>query len=192
MKGTNCAQCDCVVHQRMNANGFLLPYDLFSWNKQLTVRCLSMVMQSTITIYIQNSDYSQYYILCARWVLVVTPDSSSVFLVALWECCLLHCCWSTAYLVPRLEVCALPHSPPLGWPHFPQGQCILPLPRRLHELLLNTLGVPLISPASWDIGSTPVLSLCFSKISEYQLWSSQQNKHRVIPPPPVSQPPCAW
>ncbi len=41
-----------------------------------------------------------------------------VFLVAPSECYLLHCCWSTAYLAPRLECRALPHSPSSGWPHF--------------------------------------------------------------------------
>ncbi len=30
MKDSLCARRDCLVHQRMNANGFLLPYDLFS------------------------------------------------------------------------------------------------------------------------------------------------------------------
>ncbi len=72
-----CAWRDRVVHQRMNAKGFLLPYDLFSWNKLTTVRYLNMVTWSTITIYIQNGSCSQYYTLCARWVLVVMPDSSS-------------------------------------------------------------------------------------------------------------------
>ncbi len=50
-----------------------------------------------------------------------------VFLVAPWECCPLLCCWSTAYLAPRLEGRALPHSPLQGWPHFPQGPGTFPL-----------------------------------------------------------------
>ncbi len=131
-----CAWRDRVIHERMNANGFILPYDLFSWNKQLMVRCLSMVTQNTVTIYIQNSDHSQYY--CMYSVhdgsLLSRRTRLPAFLVAPWDCYLLHCCWSTAYLVPCLEGRALPHSPPSGWPHFPQGPCIFPLPRRLHLL----------------------------------------------------------
>jgi hypothetical protein len=35
-------------------------------------------------------------------------------------CCLLPCWGLTAYLPPCLWGLALPHPPPLSWPHFPQ------------------------------------------------------------------------
>ncbi len=56
-----------------------------------------------------------------------------IFLVAPWGCCPLLC-WSTAYLAPRLEGLAHPHSSLPGWPHFffPQGPGIFPLLRWLH------------------------------------------------------------
>ncbi len=73
-----CAQHDYVVHQRMNATG-LLPFDLFSWNKaKLSSEMLNMVSLNTVTIYIQNGNLFILfnYVLCARWVSFVTPDSS--------------------------------------------------------------------------------------------------------------------
>jgi hypothetical protein len=44
------------------------------------------------------------------------------------------------------------------------------------ELFVNTTGVPCINPVSWDIGSYPVLSLYFSKLSEYQLRARESQK----------------
>jgi hypothetical protein len=49
----------------------------FPETKQNNGKILGYGVRSTVTIYIQDGSYSQYYVLCARWVLFVTPDSSS-------------------------------------------------------------------------------------------------------------------
>jgi hypothetical protein len=48
-----CARRDLCVHQRMNANGFLLPYDLFSWNNQ--GKTSDYIHTIVVTIYKQNN-----------------------------------------------------------------------------------------------------------------------------------------
>ncbi len=47
----------------------------------------------------------------------------------------------------RLEGRALPHSPHLGWPHFPQGPGTFPLLRRLHS--------PCLDLGKWPPGDLP-------------------------------------
>jgi hypothetical protein len=114
------------VHQRMNANG-LLPFDLFSWNKaarqwDISIRCHGT---SVIFTYKMVTIHSNY-VLCARWVFFVMPDSSS------------HppCC-SMRLLPPPLLVinclsCSLPGGlgpppfPPPGLTPFPSGSRHLP------------------------------------------------------------------
>jgi hypothetical protein len=133
LKRPKCARRDFVVHQRMNANG-LLPYNLFSWNK---------AKQDGEILKYGGTEH--YYYLHTKWQLftVITYtvlDESSlsrrtlllVFLVGPWECCPLLCCWSTAYLAPRLEGLAFPHSSLPNWPHFPQGPGTFPLLHRIH------------------------------------------------------------
>jgi hypothetical protein len=83
-------------------------------------------------IYIQMVTIHSIYLLCARWVLFVTPDSSSH----------LPCC-SMRLLPPPLLVinclsCSLlggPGPPSYlhpGWPHFPQAPGTFPILRRTH------------------------------------------------------------
>ncbi len=91
-----------------------------------------MVTWSTVTIYIQNGDYSQFYVLCAQWVLVFMPNSSSC--LPGWPMRVLS---SPLLLINCLSGSLLggPGPPPFlspSWPHFPQGPCILPLPHWLH------------------------------------------------------------
>jgi hypothetical protein len=71
-----------------------------------------------------------------------------VFLLAPLECCFLHCCWSTAYLALHLEGRALPHLPPTGWPHFPQGPRNHPLFHRLQLLLLQNCKIITLLPVA--------------------------------------------
>ncbi len=83
----------------------------------------------TATIYTQNNDHSQHYILCAWWVFDATPDLS---------CCLPACPMGVSspplLLInclsypPRWASPPPPQPPPMGWPHFPQGPRIHPLP----------------------------------------------------------------
>ncbi len=69
-----------VVHQRMNANGFLLIYSPETNNQRKMPG--HIYIRHCYYIYIQNNDHSQQYVLCAWWVFDATSDSS---------CCLPDC-----------------------------------------------------------------------------------------------------
>ncbi len=100
-----------------------------------TVRYLKMVSRDIITVYIQNGDYSlllHNYVLCARWVFFVTPDSSSNL-----PGCSMGVLPSPLLLMNCLS-CSLsrgpgppPSPPPPGWAHFPQGPGTFPLLRQI-------------------------------------------------------------
>ncbi len=61
----------------MNANG-LLPYDLFSWNRaDKTMRYLDTALWNIGKFTYKMVTIHRIYVLCARWVLFVMPDSSS-------------------------------------------------------------------------------------------------------------------
>jgi hypothetical protein len=95
-------------------------WDIWIW-------CHGILLLFTYKMVIIHSDY----ILCAWWVLFVSRTLLPVFLFAPWECCPLLCCWSPAYLAPRLEAGPSPNSPLPGWPHFPQGSGTFPLLRQI-------------------------------------------------------------
>jgi hypothetical protein len=94
-------------HQRMNANGFFTPYDLFSWNKY------------DINIYIINNlIIFQYFdkgplIMLTLCTLGPLCHASLSFLLPPAPCCLIPCWGLTAYLAPCLEGLAPPR--PLPW-----------------------------------------------------------------------------
>jgi hypothetical protein len=109
----------------------LLPYYLFSWNKWQDGEIQNMMPWDIIAVYIQNGNFHSDYILCARWVLLVTPDSSSSF-----PGCSMRVLPPSLLLINSLSCSplggrALPHSPLPGWPHFPQCPGTYPLLRRL-------------------------------------------------------------
>jgi hypothetical protein len=56
---TTCAQRDLFVNQRMNASGLLLMIYSPETKQNKMVRYLNMVTCNSITIYIQNGNYSQ-------------------------------------------------------------------------------------------------------------------------------------
>ncbi len=105
--------------------------------KQL-VRYLDIVTQNT---YYLHTEWQLFTV-----IMYSVHDESSlsrqtlllVLLVASWRCSPLLCCWTTAYLAPRLEGRALPHSPLPGWPHFPQGPGTFPLVHRTHLIRAAT------------------------------------------------------
>ncbi len=83
---------------------------------------------STVTIYIQNSDYLQYYVLCAQWVLVITPDSPSCL-----PGCPMRVLSPLLFLINSLSCSPLggPGPPPFPSPGlipFPSGSMQPPAP----------------------------------------------------------------
>jgi hypothetical protein len=107
----------------MNANG-LLPYDLFSWNKAIKVVRYWIQCHGTLLLFThKNGNCSCNYILCARWVLFITPDSSSS----------LPGCSIGVLPPPLLLINCLscfppggPGPPPPGLTPFPSGSRHLP------------------------------------------------------------------
>jgi hypothetical protein len=122
----NCARRDRDVYQRMNANGYC--HMIFSpeTKQNKAVIYLNVLSQNTITIYIQMVLYTVITYSLHHGFPLSCRTLLPVFLFALWECCPLLCCWSTAYLAPCLEGRALPHSPSLSLTPFPSGSRHLP------------------------------------------------------------------
>jgi hypothetical protein len=87
----------------------LLPYDLFSWNKITRSWDMNTMPWNIIAVYIQMVISHSDYILCAWWVLLVTPDSSSS---------LLNCSMRVLPL-PLLLINCLSFSPHWRAPPFP-------------------------------------------------------------------------
>ncbi len=106
---------------------------------------------STVTIYIQNAIIHNITYSVHDGSLMSRRTLLPVFLVAPWVCCPLLCCWSTAYIVPLLEGQALSPPPPPptpGWPHFPQGPGIYPLPRQL-QIVSGKINCESASSIGW-------------------------------------------
>ncbi len=140
-----CFRRDDEVHQTINENG-LLPYDSFSWNKEkkrqwvIWIRCHGTLLLFTCKMAIIPSNY----VLCARWVLFVTPDSSS---------CLL-CCSMRVLPPPLLVLNCLSCSPPggLGPPPFPPPR-LTPFPSGSRHLPASSSDTISISDLSQNSNS---------------------------------------
>ncbi len=128
----DCARHDRVVHQRMNANGYI------------AIWFILLTQSKTDGKVFEYGVMKRYYYLHTKWyysqwlhtLCTMGPSCHAGLFFqssrSLHEYCPpLLCCWSTAYLAPRLEGWALPHSPLSGWPHFPQGPGTYLLLRRL-------------------------------------------------------------
>jgi hypothetical protein len=108
-----CTRCDPCCTLEDECKWFVIGIWFIILKQTINVRCLIVFTLDTITIYIQNNDHSQYYVLCAWWVFDNTSDSS---------CCLPDCpmgvsspplLLKTAYLAPHLVDQAPPR--PLPW-----------------------------------------------------------------------------
>jgi hypothetical protein len=91
------------------------------------VRYLNVVSRNTITIYIQMVIIHSDYVLCARWVSFVTPDSSSSLPV-----CSMRMLPPPLLLINCLSCSPSggpgpPPFPPLGLTPFPSGSRHLPV-----------------------------------------------------------------
>jgi hypothetical protein len=127
-----CLMRQCV-HQRMNAKVYRHMIYSPETKQNKTVRYLNIVSWNIFNDYIQMVIIHSNYILCARWFLFVTPDSSSS----------LPCCSMRVLSPPLLVINCLSSSPPVGsgpppfhsgWPHFPQGPGTFPLLCRIQKL----------------------------------------------------------
>ncbi len=119
---------------------FFMPYDLFSWNRHNISSKIINDHSNTFLMALWRCS------LCARWLLLVTPDSFFFLLLPPSPCCLLPR-WELTACLPLLEAgcssplvragclsplqgaaCLSPLSPggpaphhllPLSYPHFP-------------------------------------------------------------------------
>ncbi len=105
-----------------------------------TVRYLNMVSWNVITIYIQNGIIHSDYILCARWVLLVTPDSSSSLPGR-----------SMRVLPPPLLLINCLSRSPLGGPGPPP----FPLP------WVDPISFRVQAPSCFFVGYTPFISIFY-------------------------------
>ncbi len=105
---------------------------LLQTEQNKTMRYSDTVSWILGNIYMQMVAIHSIYVLCARCVLFVTPDSSSRL-----PCCSIRLC---------LEGRALPHIPDPGWPRFPQAPGTFPLLRRTQVVRywLRTVALDLI------------------------------------------------
>jgi hypothetical protein len=115
---TTCAWRDLFIHTSEDECKWFIAI-WFILLKQSKARWLdtwiwwhATLLLFTYKMVIIHSNYG----LCARCVLFVMLDSSSSLPGCSMELLLLLCCWSTAYIAPRMEGRALPHSPHPGWP----------------------------------------------------------------------------
>ncbi len=128
-----------VVHQRMNSNGLLLPHDLFSWNKQSTIRHLIIVTQAPLLFTYRMQSFTTLHTLCMKgpWCC-----AGLVFLSS-W---LLHWSLDSSTAADQLLILLLtrwagpPPSPSPGLTPFPSGSMHSPTPSSVtlqHQLVVH-------------------------------------------------------
>ncbi len=126
--------CYCVVHQRMNANGFIAMWFILLKQSRTMIRYLHMWHRALLLFTYRMAVIHSITYSVPRWVLVVTPDSSSSL-----PGCSMGVLPPPLLLINCLSCSPLggpgpPPSTPPCWPHFPQGPGIFLLHHRLQVI----------------------------------------------------------